>query len=89
MKVVSGEENIKSVTGISKTMGTVNLKLKIGNIEKNVSIFVIKSESFNEDMLLGLDVIKDFELCQDEKLKITQKKISDYVWMKNQISLKV
>lgn len=72
-KIVSGGENIKGVAGIAKAEGTVTLKIKICNIENNFSFFIIKSNTFKEDLLLGLDLIKKFRLCQNEKLKITQK----------------
>lgn len=54
-------------------MGTVNLIIKIGNVKENFSFFIIKSDNFKEDLLLGLDVIQKFRLCQDENFKITQK----------------
>lgn len=71
--IISGEENIKGVAGIAKAEGTVTLKIKICSIESNFSFFIIKNKTFKEDLLLGLDLIKKFRLCQNENLKITQK----------------
>lgn len=71
--IISGDKNIKGVAGIAKSEGTVTLKIKICNIENNFSFFIIKSKTFKEDLLLGLDLIQKFKLCQDENLKITQK----------------
>lgn len=68
-----GGECIRGVTGITKSMGTATLNLKIGNIEKLFTFFIIKSDNFKEDVLLGLDAIQNFRLCQDENLKIAQK----------------
>lgn len=71
--IVSGDENIKGVAGIAKAEGTITLKIKICNIMSNFSFFIIKSNTFKEDLLLGLDLIQRFKLCQNENLKITQK----------------
>jgi len=71
--IVSGDENIKGVTGIAKAEGVITLKIKIGNIMSNFSFFIIKSNAFKEDLLLGLDLIQRFKLSQNENLKITQK----------------
>ncbi|KMQ84697.1 hypothetical protein RF55_17295 [Lasius niger] len=38
-----------------------------------MDIFVINSEDFNYDFLIGLDCIKKFKLCQNEKLEIKQR----------------
>lgn len=73
MKIKRGEENIKSLTGTTKSVGTVDLKLKIGNVVKISPFFILRSDNFKEDFLLGLDVIQQFKLCQDENLKISQK----------------
>lgn len=72
-KNVSGDKNIETISGISKAEGKITLSVKIYNITKQFSFFIIKSDSFRDDVLLGLDCIKEFKLCQDENLKIWQK----------------
>ncbi|KAK9872560.1 hypothetical protein WA026_018695 [Henosepilachna vigintioctopunctata] len=72
-KNISGAKKINTVSGFTETLGSIEVTLKIFNISKNWRLFVIKSESFQNDILLGLDVIKEFRLCQNENLKITQK----------------
>lgn len=72
-QIISGGENIKGVAGVTKSEGTVTLPIEIGNITENFSFYIIKSNHFKEDLLLGLDSIKKFKLCQDENLKISQK----------------
>lgn len=42
-----------------------------------MNVFVMNSEYFNYDFLIGLDCIKRFKLCQNEKLEIKQKIIPD------------
>lgn len=58
---------------MTKSVGTVTLKLKIFNIEKWFSFLIINNDNFKEDLLLGLDAIQYFRLCQDENFNITQK----------------
>ncbi|KAK0156700.1 hypothetical protein PV328_012421, partial [Microctonus aethiopoides] len=72
-QIISGGENIKGVAGVTKSEGTVTLPITIGNITENFSFYIIKSNHFEEDLLLGLDSIKKFKLCQNENLKISQK----------------
>lgn len=72
-KIISGGEKIRGVAGITKSKGTVTLKIKICEIEKDFTFFILKNDNFKEDLLLGLDLIQQFKLCQDENLKISQK----------------
>jgi len=51
----------------------VTLKAKIFNIEKKINVFVIDEKNFEYDFLIGLDCIKEFQLNQDENLRISQK----------------
>ena len=48
------------------------LKIKIHKLTKIFPFFIIKNESFKDDVLLGLDCIKEFRLSQDENLRIIQ-----------------
>ena len=50
------------------------LKIKIFDIEKTVHCHIIDREEFKYDFLIGLDLIREFNLTQDENLKINQKK---------------
>lgn len=50
------------------------IKIKIFDIEENADVYIIDGEEFKYDFLIGLDIIKQFRLVQDEDLKITQKR---------------
>lgn len=78
-KIISGGENIKTISRDSKSEGITTIPVKIWDIEKNFAFFIVKSKSFTEDLLLGLNCIKKFKLSQDENLKISQniKKIEE------------
>ncbi len=60
------------VSGYGKILGSIKLKLKIFNISSFVHLFVLEDETFNYDCLIGLDLIKEFKLCQNSELKIFQ-----------------
>lgn len=62
-KTMSGEDTIK---------GTAKIKVKIFNIEKIIRVFIVSKPDYENDLLLGLDAILIFRLCQDHKLNITQ-----------------
>ena len=66
-KIISGGKNIKGISGQVQAENSVCLKVNIGKLEKDFPFFVLKSENFGEDLLLGLDAIQKFRLCQDEK----------------------
>lgn len=66
--------NLKTINGEKNTKGMVTLKIKIYDIEKNIDVFVVDSENFNYDFLIGLDCIKKFKLMQNEQLEIIQYK---------------
>ena len=71
-KHISGGRNIKTIGGNSKSEGIASVNVTIGKITKPCNFFIVKSPSFKDNVLLGLDCIKAFRLCQDENLKITQ-----------------
>lgn len=71
-KDISGDGVIKTIAGNSKSEGVVSLKLRIFDITEIIKFFIVKSSSFNENVLLGLDCIKKFKLCQNEHLIISQ-----------------
>lgn len=47
--------------------------------EKRMDVFVINSEHFNYDFLIGLACITKFKLCQNEKLEIEQRIVPDLI----------
>lgn len=65
---------LKTISGVSVTKGLTRIKLKIFNIEKKVDVFIVENENFH-DFLIGLDIIKEFKLRQDENLIISQKQL--------------
>lgn len=65
--------NLRTINGVSKTNGMVTIKAKIFDIEKETNVFVVDKNNFKYNFLIGLDMIKDFKLIQNEDLKITQK----------------
>lgn len=69
----ANEENLVTINGVKKTSGLTNLKIKIFEKEENVNVYVIDEPNFKYDFLIGLDMIKAYELIQNEELKITQK----------------
>lgn len=62
----------KTMSGEAKFVGLAMIKLKIFDIEKNIPVCVIDKPHFKYDLLIGLDTIKSFKLCQDENLVISQ-----------------
>lgn len=64
----TGNTNLKTINGVKKADGLITVKTKIFNIENMMDIFVINIRHFNYDFLIGLDCIKKFKLCQNEKL---------------------
>lgn len=62
------------VSGYGKVVGMAKIKLKIFDLIRNVFVFVLDTADFSHDFLIGLDLIKEFKLCQDEKLNIFQKR---------------
>lgn len=69
---VPKDYTFRTMGGVEKQGGIVILKLKIFEIEKIILFFVVKQNMFRFDLLLGLDCILEFRLCQDHKLKVTQ-----------------
>lgn len=65
----------RTMTGEGKLMGTIYAKVKIFDLEKKIRMFVVDSnKNFKHDLLIGLDSIIKFQLCQDHKCRITQAK---------------
>lgn len=70
IKLYGSEFNM--VSGKGEICGVVKLEIKIMNIREKVLVFVINDKKFHYGFLLGLDLIKTFRLCQNEKLEISQ-----------------
>lgn len=63
---------LKSVNGVGTTKGLITIKAKIFDIEKNINVYIVERENF-EDLIIGLDMIKLFKLRQNEELEVSQK----------------
>lgn len=63
---------LKSVNDVNHTNGLVRIKIKIFNIEKEVDIYIVEREDF-EDFIIGLDLIPMFKLRLNESLEVSQK----------------
>lgn len=61
------------VSGYGKLCGIAKIKVKIFRKVEKVYVFVLDDESFGYEFLIGLDLISEFKLCQDENLNIFQK----------------
>lgn len=64
--------SFKMVSGYGSIFGIAKIKVKIFQKTKEVLIFVLDSPDFNHNFLIGLDLIKEFGLCQDSNLNIVQ-----------------
>lgn len=62
----------KTMGGEPYFKGVSTAEIKIGSITKTILLFVIEKDDFEYDILLGLDSITSFRLCQDHNLRITQ-----------------
>lgn len=65
--------NLITINGVKNTKGFTTIKIKIFNIEKEIGVYVVEGINFKYDFLIGLDIIKEFKLIQDENLEITQR----------------
>lgn len=66
------DANFKMISGYGKILGMVKIQVTIFNIMKPVFVFVLDSPDCSHEFLIGLDLIKEFKLCQDENLNIFQ-----------------
>lgn len=63
--------SLQTINGVKKTKGMINIKTKIFEIEEKVDVYIV--DDLEYDFLIGLDIIKQFKLIQNEDLRITQK----------------
>ncbi|KAK9887065.1 hypothetical protein WA026_020000 [Henosepilachna vigintioctopunctata] len=71
--IFQNKEIFRTISGVTCVDNIVKLPLKIHNIEKTIDAHVLKNDNFSYDILLGLDVIEEFNLIQDDKLNILQR----------------
>lgn len=62
-----------TINGVKKTKGCTTMKIKIFDIEKKIDVYVVDGKSFKYNFLIGLDIIKEFNLIQNENLEVKQK----------------
>lgn len=67
-------DDLITINGVKKTSGLTKIKIKIFDVEKITDVYIIDGAQFKYDFLIGLDIIKQFKLVQDQNLKISQKK---------------
>lgn len=72
-KIVNNNANLITINGVKKTKGLITIKVKIFDLEKKVDVYIVDGKEFKYDFLIGLDMIKEFSLIQNENLEITQK----------------
>lgn len=56
---------MKLVNDVGTTKGLITIKVKIFDIEKEMDVYIVKEEDFQE-FIIGLDMIKLFKLIQNE-----------------------
>lgn len=70
---IRNNANLITINGVKKTKGLTTIKIKIFDKEEKADVYIIDGEDFKYDFLIGLDIIKQFELTQNEKLEVRQK----------------
>lgn len=72
-KMIKEKHAFRTIGGRNFAEGRAKLTLKIGGIEKDLDVFVVRNNHINYDLLLGLDAIQKFKLMQDENLNVFQR----------------
>ena len=72
-KILEEKHAFRTISGRNFVRGRAKLNLKIGGIERNLEVYVIRNNHFCYDLLLGLDALREFRLIQDENLNIFQR----------------
>ena len=69
----SRKPSVKIISGKDFTNSRAKLRMKINKIEKEINVYIVHNDNFTYDLILGLDAIREFELKQDENLRVSQK----------------
>lgn len=64
--------SFKTMSGEDRIRGLSSIELEIFDMKKPFYAAIVDRENFDYDILIGLDAIKEFRLCQDHNLNITQ-----------------
>ena len=67
------DPTFEMISGYGTVLGIAKLEIKIFQIKKEVIVFILNKKDWKNEFLIGLDLIKEFRLRQDENLRITQK----------------
>lgn len=70
--LIRKKQTLSTVSGTKMINFKTIISIKIGKVQKDVEVIVYDDKNFSFDLILGLDVIKTFKLCQDENLNIFQ-----------------
>lgn len=65
--------NLITINGVKRSKGLTTIKIRIFDIEKKIDVYIVDGKDFKYDFLIGLDIIKEFNLIQNENLEIQQK----------------
>lgn len=71
--VSKSKELLYTISGVQGRIKKTKITVQINKIEHELEVYVVKNNNFSYDLLLGLNVIKQFKLIQDEKLRIFQR----------------
>lgn len=64
---------IRTISGKSFSGGTIEMPVRIGELQEEMKFYIVEDNNFKYQVLLGLDAIEKFRLIQDETLKVLQK----------------
>ena len=67
------DPTFEMISGYGKVLGIAKLEVKIFQMKREVIVFILDKKDWKNDFLIGLDLIKEFRLRQDENLRISQK----------------
>lgn len=64
--------SFKMISGLGRVYGITKVKIKIFDITKEVLVFILDDINYQYEFLIGLDLIYEFRLCQNENLEVFQ-----------------
>ena len=73
------QKRLKTIGGGTACIGRAFLKVRIGKITSYIDFQVMKNDTFDYELLIGLDAIKRFRLLQDENLNVLQRERNTYI----------